>query len=163
MYPTTMKCLMVLAMIGVVTNANAKSKGLQHKHYNISTMDDNDEKPVPPGLAFVGSGYNLVKGNPAGNDLNNGGVDPGLLPAMRILELTYKEGRLSDSLKYKLPDQIVYAPRESCKTETSSSIIISTGSYQKDLKASVHAEGKSIIIPFCNLLACLSPMHDNRY
>lgn len=33
----------------------------------------------PKGLHFVGVGYNLLKGNPEGGEVSNGGVYPGLL------------------------------------------------------------------------------------
>ena len=106
---------------------------------------DDSALPTPDGIAFIGSGYDLVRGNPDGQEIKNGGVEPGLLPAKRILEISYEKGRKSDNNKYLVPDQIRFVVRNSCASSKTHSIITNSNSYQKELKVSVTAEGD-----YCN-------------
>jgi len=143
MHPATMKYLKLFVVLCVVTVADNKLIHRLKYSRDLNSTANDDALPAPDGLFFVGSGYNLVKGNPDGHNLANGGVDPGLLPARRMLQLTYKENRKSENLKYVVPDQINFAPRDSCMEEKTHDIIISAKSYQKQLEVSVSAEGKS--------------------
>ena len=95
----------------------------------------------PKGLYFVGVGYNLLKGNPEGGDLSLGGVDPGLLLTRKIFQLTWKTKKLSTDKKYNVPDQVSFAPRDSCVMENKTSAVFGCKSYQEELKVEVGAEG----------------------
>ena len=64
----------------------------------------------PKGLHFVGVGYNLLKGNPEGGEVSNGGVDPGLLFTRKTFKLTWSENKVTVDNKYKIPDQLSFAP-----------------------------------------------------
>lgn len=99
-------------------------------------------QPAPQGLHFVGVGYNLLTGNPEGDDSLNGGVDPGLLTTKKIFKLTYDTNKLSVDLKYKVPDQVSFAPRLKCVYTTKKEVISGSRSYQQKLGADVKASGK---------------------
>ena len=96
---------------------------------------------APSGVSFVGIGYNIVEGNPEGDDKKHGGIDHGLLVSRKIFSLTYKTNKLTDG--YKVPDQIAISPRLSCveDKETKASIVFGSKSYQSKLKADVEASG----------------------
>ena len=64
------------------------------------------------GLNFIGVGYDILRGNPDG-DLSKGGIDPELKITRKILKLTWNDGKLSVNKKYKVPDQVVFADRDS--------------------------------------------------
>ena len=101
-------------------------------------------KGPPKGIHFVGVGYNLLKGNPEGGSLSRGGVDPGLLVTMKIFRLTYEKNRKSIDWKYRVPDQVSFAPRSSwnCQENTKNELVTGTESYQDELKLDVEASGK---------------------
>lgn len=46
---------------------------------------------IPVGAAYVGSGYDVLFGNPDGATFTSGGIDPGLKPAKFVLQKTFKE------------------------------------------------------------------------
>ena len=96
---------------------------------------------APSGVSFVGIGYNIVEGNPEGDDKKHGGIDHGLLVSRKIFSLTYKTNKLTDG--YKVPDQIAFSSRLSCveDKETKASIVFDSKSYQSKLKADVEASG----------------------
>ena len=98
---------------------------------------------APSGVAFVGIGYNIVEGNPEGDDTSHGGIDHGLLVSRKIFSLTYKTNKLTGDSRYKVPDQIAYSSRHSCveDKETKASIVFGSKSYQSKLKADVEASG----------------------
>ena len=95
----------------------------------------------PSSVSFVGIGYNIVEGNPEGDDKKHGGIDHGLLVSRKIFSLTYKTNKLTDG--YKVPDQIAFSPRLSCvqDKETKASIVFGSKSYQSKLRADVEASG----------------------
>ena len=92
----------------------------------------------PAGLGFVGTKYDLLKGNPEGRD-SLGGVDPGFDKTKKIFQLTVEDGD-------EVPIQICYEERNSCSTTKTSKIFGGTKRYQDKLNVDVSAEGK--------LLAC---------
>ncbi|KAM7438653.1 hypothetical protein ABFA07_011865 [Porites harrisoni] len=95
----------------------------------------------PKGLQFLGVGYNLLKGNPEGGDLSNGGIDPGLLFTRKVFKLSYDTNKLSVGQQYMIPDQVSFAPRSSCVTTTKKEVISGSKSYQKKLAVDVSANG----------------------
>lgn len=97
----------------------------------------------PKGLQFLGVGYNLLKGNPEGGDLSNGGVDPGLLFTRKVLKLSYDTNKMSVGQQYTIPDQVSFAPRESCVTTTKKEVFSRSKSYQKKLAVDVSANGEN--------------------
>ena len=98
---------------------------------------------APSGVSFVGIGYNIVEGNPEGDDKKHGGIDHGLLVSRKIFSLTYKTNELTGDSRYKLPDQIAFSSRLSCveDKETKASIVFGSKSHQSKLKANVEASG----------------------
>ena len=98
---------------------------------------------APSGVSFVGIGYNIVEGNPEGDDKKHGGIDHGLLVSRKIFSLTYKTNELTGDSRYKVPDQIAFSPRLSCveDKETKASIVFGSKSHQSKLKAEVEASG----------------------
>ena len=98
---------------------------------------------APSGVSFVGIGYNIVEGNPEGNDKKHGGIDHGLLVSRKIFSLTYKTNELTGDSRYKVPDQIAFSSRLSCveDKETNASIVFGSKSYEAKLKADVEASG----------------------
>ena len=96
---------------------------------------------APSGVTFVGIGYNIVEGNPEGDDTRHGGIDHGLLVSRKIFSLTYKTNKLTGG--YKVPDQIAFSSRLSCvqDKETKASIVFGSKSYQSKLKANEEASG----------------------
>lgn len=97
----------------------------------------------PKGLQFLGVGYNLLKGNPEGGDLSNGGIDPGLLFTRKVFKLSYDANKLSVGQQYMIPDQVSFAPRSSCVTTTKKEVISGSKSYQKKLAVDVSANGNN--------------------
>ena len=93
----------------------------------------------PPGLDYVGIGYNLLEGNPEGVDLSVGGVDPGLLTTKKIFKLTWD--KLSAGRKFTVPDQVSFVSLQYCVNTTG--VVFGTKSYQDTLKTyGVEASGK---------------------
>ena len=96
----------------------------------------------PKGLHFVGVGYNLLKGNPEGGEVSNGGVDPGLLFTRKIFKLTWSENKVTVDNKYNIPDQVSFAPRASCVISNKKEVFSGSKSYQEKLNADVDVSGE---------------------
>lgn len=98
----------------------------------------------PAGVHFVGVGYNILKGNPKGGDISIGGVDPGLMLTRKIFKLTYKKDKSSTNLRYRIPDQVSFAPRSvnTCQETEKKEVVVGTKSFQDELKADVSTTGK---------------------
>ena len=96
----------------------------------------------PAGIHFVGVGYNILKANPEG-DISYGGVDPGLL-LTKIFKLTYETEKSSTDLRYRVPDQVSFAPRSvnTCQESEQKEVVVGTKSYQDELKLDVTTTGK---------------------
>ena len=103
----------------------------------------------PKGLHFVGVGYNLLEGNPEGGDVSNGGVDPGLLFTRKVFKLTWEENKVSLDKKYVVPDQVSFAPRQSCVKTNKKEVFSGSKSYQEKLSVDVQSSGKAKKILFC--------------
>lgn len=97
---------------------------------------------TPKGLHFVGVGYNLLEGNPEGGDVSNGGVDPGLLFTRKIFKLTWKQQKVTVDNKFLIPDQVSFAPRESCVTTNKKEVFSGSKSYQDKLNLDVDSSGE---------------------
>ena len=97
---------------------------------------------APKGLHFVGVGYNLLKGNPEGGDVSNGGVDPGLLITRKIFQLTWNTNKKSVDNRFSVPDQVTFAPRLSCVTTYKKDVFFGSKSYQEKLNVDVQVTGK---------------------
>ena len=108
---------------------------------NVPNISAYGQEP-PKGLQFLGVGYNLLKGNPEGGDLSNGGIDPGLLFTRKVLKLSYDTNKLSVGQQYMVPDQVTFAPRSSSVTTTKKEVFSGSKSYQKKLSVDVSANGK---------------------
>ncbi|XP_041464192.1 uncharacterized protein LOC121415136 [Lytechinus variegatus] len=97
--------------------------------------------PMPNGIRFLGIGYNILTGNPEGGDLSSGGVDPGLLVTRKFFQMTNKKNKLSHNNKYRIPDQVVFEPRDSAKTDHSKKTFYGAASYASKLSANVEVTG----------------------
>ena len=97
---------------------------------------------APKGLHYVGVGYNLLKGNPEGGDMRNGGLDPGLLITRKIFKLTWNTNKTSVDNRSSVPDQVTFAPRSSCVTSNKKEVFSGAKNYQKKLFADVQVSGK---------------------
>ena len=93
------------------------------------------------GLRFIGVGYDIIRGNPDCG-LSKGGIDPELKTTRKILKLTWNDGKLSVDKKYKVPDQIVFADRNSRVEEIVQNVFFGPKSYQDKLKTVVKVDGE---------------------
>ena len=89
---------------------------------------------------FLGSGYNIFKGNPLSSD----GVDRGF--RYPIVELTYSGETTSDG-NYEIPDDIYATKLSSCFLATRTTLHSGTASYQEELSvhASISGEYESVL------------------
>lgn len=89
---------------------------------------------------YVGSGYDLVKGNPLVDTVDKGFVS-------KIFEWSYNEGLLTEDGRYKIPDQIYVRKSSSCSLSSQVDTFTGTQSYQESLytKVSVEAGMKGAI------------------
>lgn len=74
--------------------------------------------------------------------MSNGGVDPGLLFTRKIFKLTWNTNKVSVDKKYTVPDQVSFAPRESCVTTNKKEVFSGSNSYQEKLNLDVEATGE---------------------
>ena len=86
-------------------------------------------------------------GNPDGDDVTIGGVDPGLLVTRRILDLTYDNQALSslDSHDHHVPDQVTFVPRDNCIQLPSSHVFYGAKTYQDALSDDVELDSMAIL------------------
>ncbi|XP_077866363.1 uncharacterized protein LOC144354100 [Saccoglossus kowalevskii] len=99
----------------------------------IHVCDVQAQSIPPPGVSYLGLGYNILDGNPWGRKEMNGGLDPGIRTENRILELTFDEGYLSDNLLYLRPDEVMYDITDTCSVVVTNYTFWGTASYQEDL------------------------------
>lgn len=97
---------------------------------------------TPKGLHFVGVGYNLLEGNPEGGDQSNGGVDPGILFTRKVFKLTWDTNKESVDKQYKVPDQVSFAPRQSCVQTNQKEVFSGSKSYQEKLNVDASSNGE---------------------
>ncbi|XP_072041238.1 uncharacterized protein [Amphiura filiformis] len=127
---------------GFIIDPVSDSEVLDPHGYIVDPSSDSgeiavDPLPTPVGVTFLGVGYNILKGNPEGGDIANGGVDPGLLTTRKIFKLTYDENNMSDGGKYLVPDEAVFTPRESCVSKKNQEVFYGTKSYQEKVGVDV--------------------------
>lgn len=96
-----------------------------------------DSLPQYPTIKYLGSGYNIFKGNPEHTEL----IDPGFSNA-NIFQFTYNKDRRTTDDHYNIPDHTTINDAESCSFFFSSSIAIDTRSYLNSLKQHVDANFK---------------------
>ena len=101
-------------------------------------------RPPPKGLHYIGVGYNLLEGNPEGGQLSNGGVDPGLLFTRKVFKLTWDTNKVTVDKKTSLPDQVSFAPRQSCVKTNKKEVVTGSKSYQEKLNVDVSANGRGL-------------------
>ena len=95
---------------------------------------------------YVGSGYNLVKGNPEG-DFNYGGVDPGIKTTNEIFAQSYTSGKKVYYMgkAMQVPDQVNFLMTHSCAASHTVKAISGRKSYMNELEAGVSISGIYII------------------
>ena len=108
------------------------------------TTTQADVRPPPKGLHYIGVGYNLLEGNPEGGQLSNGGVDPGLLFTRKVFKLTWDTNKVTFDKKTSLPDQVSFAPRQSCVKTNKKEVVTGSKSYQEKLNVDVSANGRGL-------------------
>ncbi|XP_030835264.1 uncharacterized protein LOC575002 [Strongylocentrotus purpuratus] len=96
-------------------------------------------KPVPEQVKYVGISYDIIKGNPEGNQ-KTGGVDPGLLTTRRVLKLTYDNGKVTADNEYRVPDEVDFVRRSSSYTSQEKDTFYGTKSYAKKLSHQVNVD-----------------------
>eukprot|EP00057_Strongylocentrotus_purpuratus_P009502 XP_011663976.1 PREDICTED: uncharacterized protein LOC105438173 [Strongylocentrotus purpuratus] len=114
--------------------------------------------PIPSGVTFLGSGYNIIEGNPEGGDMATGGVDPGLLVGRKVFVMTYEEGKITNDGKYQIPDEVNYVLRDSAYTSSSATTFHGTSSYAEKLSSQVDVGGG-----YSNLFASVEFAGSSRY
>lgn len=96
---------------------------------------------IPPGalshhpsvIYFIGSGYDILKGNPDGEYWDKAGDDPGLLSTRKIFYVT--------KVIAGDPPELEIEHRDSCKTSHEYNLIYSEKSYQNRLYEAVTTSG----------------------
>lgn len=108
----------------------------------VAVVTHSSAQKTAKGLRFLGVGYNILKGNPDGGKLSNGGVDPGLLLTRKIFKLTWNTKKTSVDGKFRVPDQVVFVHRSSCGDRTTNEVFAGVKSYQDKLKEDVKVSGE---------------------
>src|SRR5207249_12248474 len=54
----------------------------------LLVLSESKSDLITTGSTFLGTGYNIVDGNPEGSSIRNGGLDPGLRSSDQILKAT---------------------------------------------------------------------------
>ncbi|XP_032219855.1 uncharacterized protein LOC5519144 isoform X2 [Nematostella vectensis] len=90
-------------------------------------------------LPFIGAGYNILSGNPEGEQTAQ--IDPGLMPKRRVLQLHFRHNKTSVDGKFLIADEVAFDYRRSCVDVTETSIITGTEGYQTKLAAQINITG----------------------
>ena len=96
-----------------------------------------DSPPKYPNIGYLGSCYDIFKGNPEATK----GQDPGL-KSLGIFQFTYNQGLTTADGRYSIPDDTTVNDAQSCSFSFSSGITKNTGSYMDSLKVHVDASFK---------------------
>ncbi|KAJ0392057.1 hypothetical protein P43SY_009893 [Pythium insidiosum] len=104
-------------------------------------------RPVqPPGIDYVGAGYDLVFGNPDGSEDSSSVTDPGF--RVHVVKFTWNPDLNTCSgldNGWICPQEVSILPQVSCMQQSSSSMISSTKSFQRvlqqDCKVSASIKG----------------------
>ena len=136
------------------------AKSLTKDVAKSQTEDVAESQTVDTSIAYyMGVGYDLIKGNPDGDDFTTGGVDPGLR-LRYIFKLTDNSGTTLSPVSGVWPVQVGYSPPvHACSSVNEVNAFSGSQSYQSKLDVSVDAEGMadSCIMqwkPFCITYAC---------
>ena len=89
-----------------------------------------------PNIGYVGSTYNILKGNPK---VTGDKLDPGFLGG-NIFQFTYNQNLTTSDGKYLIPDNTTVNVIDSCSFDFSSSTTTDTKSYMDSLKVHVDAD-----------------------
>jgi len=87
-----------------------------------------------PNARFLGTGYNVINGNPD-NNLN----DPGF--AFSVLEFTWANNVTTSDGRYFVPDNIQALQTRSCGFQSEAATEFGSRSYQQALSVDVSVEG----------------------
>ena len=93
--------------------------------------------PKYPNIGYVGSCYDIFKGNPEATN----GLDSGFL-GHGIFQFTYSQGRTTADGRYSIPDHTMVNDAQSCSFSFSSSVTRDLSSYMDALKLHVDASFK---------------------
>lgn len=100
----------------------------------------------PPGIDYVGAGYDLVFGNPDGSEAASSVTDPGF--RTHLIKFTWDDNLNTCSglsSNWTCPKELTIMPQTSCMQQSSSSMIASTKSFQevlqKDAKVTASVKG----------------------
>ena len=96
-----------------------------------------DSPPKYPNIDYLGSCYDIFKGNPE----TTKGLDPGI-KSLGIFQFTYNQGLTTADGRYSIPDGTTVNDAQSCSFSFSSGITKNTGSYMDSLKVHVDASFK---------------------
>ena len=97
--------------------------------------DSRDDLPKFPNIGYLGSSYNIFKGNP----LSTKGLDPGFT-FRNPVRFTYDEGTTTPDGRYLIPDHTQVLQAGACSFQFSSESIQDTYSYRESLRVEVTAE-----------------------
>lgn len=114
------KLLLVFAVLSIVCNCNV-----------------NAVPPRFPNIGYVGSTYNLFKGNPHSTK----GLDPGFT-LRNMYEFTYLTNRTTADGDYTVPDGVNAVISSACSFAFTSQITQSTSSYKDSLQVDVSVDFK---------------------
>mmetsp|Transcript_11584 Transcript_11584/g.13345 ORF Transcript_11584/g.13345 Transcript_11584/m.13345 type:complete len:572 (+) Transcript_11584:46-1761(+) len=94
--------------------------------------------PKLPNIGYLGSGYDLIKGNPQPTSAQ---ADPGFTVAP-IFTLAYTQNRTTPDGHYLIPDSVDAVRETSCSYATEELEVYGETSYSDQLKSSVDVNGK---------------------
>ncbi len=90
--------------------------------------------PTFPNIGYIGTGYNLLYGNPAPQA---GTTDQGWVAT--VIELTYSQNKTSRDRRWQLPDQVEAEAAVSCAFSSETSTMKRILDYQSALALSISA------------------------
>ena len=94
-----------------------------------------ESPPRFPNVGYLGSTYNIFKGNPASTK----GLDPGFT-LRNVYSLTYEQGQETSDGRYSIPDFTHITSSSVCSFQFQSSTTQNTASYTKSLQVHVDAD-----------------------
>ena len=94
-----------------------------------------ESPPRFPNVGYLGSTYNIFKGNPESTK----GLDPGFT-LRNVYSLTYEQGQETDDGRYSIPDFTNITQSSTCSFQFDSSTTQNTASYTNSLQLHVDAD-----------------------
>ena len=139
------------------------AKSLTEDVAKSQTEDIAESQTVDTSIAYyMGVGYDLIKGNPDGDDFTTGGVDPGLR-LRYIFKLTDNSGTMLSPVSGVWPIQVGYSPPvHACSSAHEVNAFSGSQSYQSKLDVSVDAEGMADSLMAMQLKLSPSHMHAHK-